>query len=208
MSYSVTETFLTLQGEGQWSGTPAVFVRFAGCNVWSGEEEDRKKHASRGFCAAWCDTEFRGGLRYSAGQLVRRILTVADGVSLVVLTGGEPTLQVDAELVDALHMAGFRVHMETNGSRPAPFGVDWITLSPKPPMPVVAVSTEDPADEVKVVLAPGVNPADFRHLCPPSRLFVQPLDLLGVDPRAAVGYVLAHPWARLSLQTHKTLGLP
>lgn len=219
LQYRVREMFLTLQGEGVWSGTRAVFVRFVGCNVWSGHEKDRARDTSKGFCAAWCDTEFRdtsgpGGGVYTATELASAVAAcwrwdARDRV--VVLTGGEPTLQVDAALVDALHREGFRVHLETNGSKEPPANIDWVTLSPKPPMPVVL--TRD-ADELKVVLAPGVEPRDYERFSMGPH-WIQPCDYGNPnDPRNLQSMAEAARWAlcvpgwRLCLQTHKLTGLP
>lgn len=219
--YRVREVFLTLQGEGQWSGSRAVFVRFTGCNVWSGHERHRERDTAKGFCAAWCDTEFRdtkgpGGGTYDAETLAEAV-EHAWGLPdtrcrLVVLTGGEPSLQVDDALVHALHRRAFRVHMETNGSHGRLRSLDWATLSPKPPMEVVV---DGPLfDEVKVVLAPGVDPEHYWHL---SRgpCWIQPCDYGALDEdqnakslRDATAYAMAHPDWRLCLQTHKLAGIP
>ena len=211
MTYAIREVFWTLQGEGVHAGTPAVFVRFAGCNVWSGREQDRAGAISRGVCAAWCDTEFRvaGGLgRLSVEGVVAEVVRPAldwglEAPGIVVCTGGEPSLQLNAPLVEALRWHGFAVHVETNGSRALP-EVDWITLSPKPPMPVVLTR----ADELKCVW-PDVDPEPFQELVPKGRTFLQPRD--DGDPervRATADYVLNNPGLRLSIQTHKIIGLP
>jgi 7-carboxy-7-deazaguanine synthase len=222
LQYRVREMFATLQGEGAWSGHRAVFVRFTGCNIWSGHEKDRERDAAKGVCAAWCDTEFRdtagpGGGVFTARELAERAreLWGADGIQpegdrMVVLTGGEPSLQVDSALVAALHAQSFRVHIETNGSRAVPDSIDWVTLSPKPPMPVHLVGE---ADEVKVVLAPGIDPAAYAmHTSGPC--WVQPCDYGKGDPRTvdsiaqATRYVMEHPGWRLGVQLHKVVGLP
>lgn len=222
--YSVHSIFLTLQGEGRWAGARAVFVRFTGCNVWSGHDRDRERDTKKGFCAAWCDTEFRradgenGGV-FLLSELVLAIDRVWDmpenGLArkIVVLTGGEPTLQIDDALVEALHRNGFKVHLETNGSRERPADLDWVTLSPKPPMPVVA--GKDFFDEVKVVLAPGVNPRDYESMTLGPR-WIQPCDYGGNldDLRSqrslmeATRFALDVPGWRLCLQTHKLAGIP
>lgn len=209
MSYAVKEAFLTLQGEGAHAGSRAVFVRFSGCNVWSGREQDRSRDTKKGVCAAWCDTNFFGtdgvnGGRYTADELVAKVRELwgpgRDGI--VVLTGGEPSLQVDEALVRALHDAYFRIHIETNGSNRIVPGVDWITLSPKPPMPVVVQRY----DEVKVVV-PAVDPHIYESYAPLR--FVQALDDGTREPmKQAIDYVMAHPCWRLSVQTHKTIGVP
>jgi 7-carboxy-7-deazaguanine synthase (Cx14CxxC type) len=209
MSYAVKEMFVTLQGEGAQSGRAAVFCRFAGCNLWNGREEDR--------AAAWCsfcDTNFvgtdgdGGGLFAGATQLAEAI----DGLwaagqtrRFVVLTGGEPTLQVDAPLLDALHELGYTVAIETNGTRAVPAGVDWICVSPKAGAPLEQVS----GDELKLVIPqPGLKPSTFEHL-DFDHFFVQPCDgpRVAEHTRAAVALCLRHPRWRLSTQTHKTLGI-
>lgn len=210
MSYAVKEIFLTLQGEGGQAGRAAVFCRFAGCNLWSGREEDRATAACN-----FCDTDFvgldgPGGGRFAgAGDLADAIETAwrgGPGDRLVVLTGGEPLLQVDAPLVDALHARGFSIALETNGSLPCPPGIDWICVSPKGQVPVVQRS----GSELKLVYPqPGVDPAAFEGWAF-ERLLLQPMDgpRLAENTRAAIDYCLSHPRWRLSVQTHKTLGIP
>jgi 7-carboxy-7-deazaguanine synthase (Cx14CxxC type) len=208
VSYAVKEIFLTLQGEGMQAGRRAVFLRFAGCNLWSGREQDRAE-AQCGFC----DTDFVGtdganGGRYEADALAARVRALwAQGErALVVITGGEPMLQLDVALIDALHGAGFEIAVETNGTLPAPAGLDWICVSPKAGTQVVQRS----GDELKLVWPqPGIDPEDllgwdFRHF------LIQPLD--GSEREAglaaAVVYVMDHPRWRLGLQAHKLIGLP
>jgi 7-carboxy-7-deazaguanine synthase len=208
MSYAVKEIFLTLQGEGMQAGRRAVFLRFAGCNLWSGREQDRA-----GAQCAFCDTDFVGtdgeqGGRYPAEALVSRVSNTWRGGErpLVVVTGGEPMLQLDRPLVEALHAAGFEIAVETNGTLPAPDGLDWICVSPKAGTEIVQRS----GDELKLVWPQaGIDPEallgwDFRHF------LIQPLD--GAERErstaAAIDYVMRHPRWRLSLQTHKLLGLP
>ena len=208
MSYAVKEIFLTLQGEGIQAGRRAVFLRFAGCNLWSGREQDRA-----GAQCTFCDTDFvgtdgEGGGRYDAGALARRAADLwGEGERpLAVVTGGEPMLQLDAPLIDALHAAGFEIAVETNGTLPAPPGLDWICVSPKAGTEVV----QRKGDELKLVWPqPGIDPEallgwDFCHF------LIQPLD--GPEREAAtaaaIDYVMRHPRWRLSLQTHKLLGLP
>ena len=210
MSYAVKEIFLTLQGEGGQAGRAAVFCRFAGCNLWSGREEDRATAACN-----FCDTDFvgldgPGGGRFAgAGDLADAIETAwrgGPGDRLVVLTGGEPLLQVDAPLVDALHDRGFSIALETNGSLPCPPGIDWICVSPKGQVPVVQRS----GSELKLVYPqPGVDPAAFEGWAF-ERFLLQPMDgpRLAENTRAAIDYCLSHPRWRLSVQTHKTLGIP
>jgi 7-carboxy-7-deazaguanine synthase (Cx14CxxC type) len=209
MSYAVKEIFLTLQGEGGQAGRPAVFCRFTGCNLWSGREEDR----AAAVCT-FCDTDFvgmdgPGGGRFAdAVALASAIETAWKGGAdqrLVVLTGGEPLLQVDRGLLEALHARGFSVALETNGTLPAPQGVDWICVSPKADAPVVQTCGQ----ELKLVYPQaGVDPARFEGLAF-ERFLLQPMD--GPDrvanTAAAIAYCLEHPRWRLSVQTHKYLGI-
>jgi 7-carboxy-7-deazaguanine synthase (Cx14CxxC type) len=211
MTYTVKEIFYTLQGEGAQSGRAAVFCRFSGCNLWSGREEDR----SRAVCQ-FCDTDFvgtgpDGGRFKSAGELADAIdrCWEGDGRSAekkyVVCTGGEPLLQVDEKLITELHHRGFEVAVETNGTRPAPKSLDWICVSPKAGAPLVQKS----GNELKLVY-PQENapPEEFERLDFPH-FFLQPMD--GPDVAAnterAIEYCLRHPRWRLSLQTHKLVGL-
>jgi len=207
VSYAVKEIFTTLQGEGARAGRVSVFCRFSGCNLWSGREEDRTNAVCR-----FCDTDFVGvgadGGRFETAELLAdRILVAWPGGSgaYVVLTGGEPTLQVDAPLLDALHARGFEIAMETNGSRPVPPGVDWLTVSPKAGAPLIAVR----GDELKLVFPqPGLDPDAFLDL--DFGLFLlQPMDGPDRDgaTAAAVRHCLSRPRWRLSVQTHKYLGL-
>lgn len=211
-TYAVKEIFLTLQGEGSHSGTPAIFVRFTGCNVWSGHAEHRERDAAKGTCARWCDTDFVGtdgvlGGRYTAEKLVATIRELWNSTDrgIVVCTGGEPGLQLDDALVAALHLARFDVHVETNGSIDLPETVDWITLSPKPPMPVTP-SMLQRANDVKVVYpVRDLHPADW--LRDHGHHYIQPIAQRAPDD--AVAFVLDSRGAwRLSLQTHKLLNLP
>jgi 7-carboxy-7-deazaguanine synthase len=207
VSYAVKEIFLTLQGEGMQAGRRAVFLRFAGCNLWSGLERDRGQAQCR-----FCDTDFVGtdgenGGRYDAAALAARVRDLwAEGERpLVVVTGGEPMLQLDDALVESLHSAGFEIAAETNGTLPAVAGLDWICVSPKAGTKVVQRS----GDELKLVWPQdGIDPQDllgwdFRHF------ILQPLD--GPEREdslaAAIGYVMAHPRWRLGLQSHKLIGL-
>jgi 7-carboxy-7-deazaguanine synthase len=210
MSYAVKECFLTLQGEGVQSGSRAVFLRFAGCNLWSGREQDR----AAGQCN-FCDTDFvgtdgEGGGKFAdSAQLADHVLaTWGEGEDrrLVVITGGEPMLQLDRSLVDALHDRGFRVAVESNGTLPAVDGIDWLCISPKAGTDVVQRS----GDELKLVWPQaGVEPAkledwDFRNF------LIQPMDCEDRKDAldAAIRLVMARPRWRLSLQTHKLIGLP
>ncbi len=210
MTYSVKELFLTLQGEGGQAGRAAVFCRFAGCNLWSGREPDRAAAVCR-----FCDTDFvgtdgpGGGKFASAAALAAAVAAAWRGPPehrLVVLTGGEPLLQLDPPLVDALHGAGFSIALETNGTLAAPPGVDWICVSPK----ADAALAQTRGQELKLVYPQaGVDPARFEGLAF-ERFSLQPMD--GPDreaaTRAAIAYCLEHPRWRLSLQTHKFLGIP
>ena len=210
MSYAVKEIFLTLQGEGGQAGRAAVFCRFAGCNLWSGREEDRATAACN-----FCDTDFvgmdgPGGGRFTTPEaLAEAILSAWRGGAedrLVVLTGGEPLLQLDPALINALHARGFSIALETNGSLPCPPGVDWICVSPKGSVPVVQRSGQ----ERKLVFPqPGVDPAAFEGW-DFQRFLLQPMDgpALAANTQAAIDYCLSHPRWRLSVQTHKTLGIP
>jgi len=206
--YSVKEIFLTLQGEGAQTGRPAVFCRFAGCNLWSGREQDR----STAICK-FCDTDFVGtdgsrGGRYTADQLAD-VITDEWGAGtekrFVVLTGGEPLLQIDSKLVDALHARGFEVAVETNGTLEPPRGLDWVCVSPKAGAELRIKS----GHELKLVYPQeGVEPEDFAGLSF-QNFSLQPMD--GPDAakntRRAIAYCLCHPQWRLSLQTHKALGI-
>ena len=210
MTYAVKEAFLTLQGEGVQSGRRAVFLRFAGCNLWSGREEDRAA-AQCNFCDTDCGgTAGPGGGKFaSADALADHVAALwGDGGEdrLVVVTGGEPMLQLDAELVDALHQRGFRVAAETNGTLPAVPGLDWLCVSPKAGTEIVQRS----GDELKLVWPQtGIDPAeleqwDFRHF------LVQPMDYDAGEAAkaAAIELAMTRPRWRLSLQAHKVVGLP
>ena len=208
-SYAVKELFLTLQGEGMQAGRPAVFCRFAGCNLWSGLERDRD-----GALCRFCDTDFvgmdgDGGGRFAnADSLCGAIEAAWRGGSahrLVVLTGGEPLLQVDGALTEALHRRGFTVAVETNGTVPAPPGLDWICVSPK----AGATLLQRWGDECKLVFPqPGAQPQLYEALAF-KHFLLQPMDGADVqaNTQAAVRYCLEHPKWRLSVQTHKVLGL-
>lgn len=209
MTYAVKELFLTLQGEGGQAGRAAVFCRFAGCNLWSGREQDRASAV-----CTFCDTDFvgldgEGGGRFaSPGALAAAAAALwrGDGARLVVCTGGEPLLQLDHDLIAAFHAQGFEVAVETNGTLPAPPGLDWICVSPKAAAPVVQVEGQ----ELKLVYPQSdAPPARFEGLRF-ERFLLQPMD--GPDrlanTQAAIAYCLAHPQWRLSVQTHKYLGIP
>lgn len=209
--YSVKELFYTLQGEGAQTGRAAVFLRFSGCNLWSGREQDRATAVCQ-----FCDTDFvgtsgpGGGKFASAAALAaaarRHWPDGAGGQPLVVCTGGEPLLQLDSALIDALHGGGFEIAIETNGTLPSPAGVDWICVSPK----AGAALRQIRGDELKLVFPQaGVEPEAFIRL-EFAHFFVQPKD--GPDAarnlQDAAAYCLAHPHWRLSVQTHKLIGLP
>jgi 7-carboxy-7-deazaguanine synthase len=209
MSYAVKEMFLTLQGEGVQAGRRAVFVRFAGCNLWSGREQDRATAVCR-----FCDTDFVGVDGAGGGRFAdaAALVAAAEGFwgsererRFVVLTGGEPMLQVDDDLVDALHGAGFEIAIESNGTLPVHPGIDWVCISPKAGSETVQRS----GDELKLVWPQAgteldtVEGWDFRHF------LLQPLDDAAGEANvaAAMALVMERPRWRLSLQTHKLLGL-
>ncbi|MGP8258382.1 MAG: 7-carboxy-7-deazaguanine synthase [Acidobacteriaceae bacterium] len=211
MSYAVNEIFSTLQGEGAQTGQAAVFCRFAGCNLWSGREEDRTAAVCQ-----FCDTEFVGvdgvdGGRFNCAEdLAARIDETwqagpSTGRKFVVCTGGEPLLQLDRHLIDALHAREFEIAVETNGTIAAPTGIDWLCVSPKAGAELVQTT----GDELKLVYPQAGAPPEsyaglaFRHF------FLQPMDgpLRQANTEMAVGYCLNHPAWRLSLQTHKILGI-
>ncbi|MBV8457262.1 MAG: 7-carboxy-7-deazaguanine synthase [Acetobacteraceae bacterium] len=211
MAYAVREIFATLQGEGAQTGRVAVFCRFAGCNLWSGRGQDRATATCR-----FCDTDFigvdgPGGGRFGSAEALAHAIEAAwpgggRERRLVVLTGGEPLLQVDAPLLDALHQRGFEAAVETNGTMEPPEGLDWICVSPKAGAPFRLRW----GSELKLVYPQaGLDPADFADL-PFQHFFLQPMD--GPDrvanTAAAVDYCLTHPRWRLSLQTHKLIGIP
>lgn len=213
MTYSVKELFYTLQGEGFHTGRPALFCRFAGCNLWSGREQDRRTAV-----CDFCDTDFvgingeNGGKFHSADALAERIERLwqagaqQDTNRFVVFTGGEPLLQLDAALTGAMHARGFEIAVETNGTQPVPPGIDWLCVSPKAAAPLTATQ----GDELKLVYPQPLAPPErftglaFRHF------YLQALD--GPQQvrhlQAAVAYCLQHPQWKLSIQTHKLLGIP
>lgn len=209
-SYTVKELFLTLQGEGGQTGMRAVFLRFAGCNLWSGREADR----ATAICT-FCDTDFvgtngPGGGRFSTAEALAQAVASCWGETrdhrLVVCTGGEPLLQLDAPLIAALKAQGFRIAVETNGTLAAPPGLDWICVSPKADAPLAQTH----GSELKLVypqaraMPDRFEALDFEHF------FLQPMDGPARDEniQAAIRYCLQHPRWRLSLQTHKLTGLP
>lgn len=213
MSYAVKEIFYTLQGEGAQAGRPAVFCRFAGCNLWSGREADRESAVCR-----FCDTDFvgtdgTGGGRFpDAAALAAAVAAQwpegAGGRPYVVCTGGEPLLQLDSPLIEAFHAAGFEIAIETNGTRPVPDGIDWVCVSPKAGSQLVV----ERGNELKLVFPqaePEARPENFLSLRF-DNFFLQPMD--GPDRtenlQVTIAYCLANPSWRLSLQTHKIVGIP
>ena len=213
MSYSVKEIYFTLHGEGVHAGSAAVFLRFTGCNLWTGLEQDRATAE-----CSFCDTDFvgtdgpGGGKFATADDLASAVERCWQAMSTdserrrVVCTGGEPLLQLDAPLIDSLHAAGFLVAVETNGTRTVPPGVDWICVSPKAQVPLVQTCGQ----ELKLVYPqPGADPSQFEelqfeHFC------LQPMagPQYEQNVKAAVAYCMAHPRWHLSLQLHKMLGIP
>jgi len=210
MTYAVKECFLTLQGEGVQSGSRAVFLRFAGCNLWSGREQDRATAECQ-----FCDTDFvgtdgKGGGKFKQADVlaahVERLWGDGQDQRLVVITGGEPMLQLDPALVDALHERGFKVAVETNGTLPATAGIDWICVSPKAGTEVVQRS----GNELKLVWPQeGIDPVQLESWAF-DHFLVQPMDCAGREAavEAAVRLAMERPGWRLSLQAHKVLGLP
>lgn len=208
--YSIKEMFYTLQGEGARAGRAAVFCRFAGCNLWSGREQDREKAV-----CDFCDTDFvgvdgqNGGKFATATELAQRVRSFwpgsMGGKPYVVCTGGEPALQLDADLIAALHAEGFEIAIETNGTCPLPEGIDWICVSPKANSTLVVQS----GNELKLVYPqPLAQPErfaalDFEHF------YLQPMDgpLQGTNIRRCIDYCMAHPQWKLGLQTHKIIGI-
>lgn len=209
MSYAVKEIFKTLQGEGAHTGRAAVFCRFAGCNLWSGREQDRASAQCR-----FCDTDFvgvdgTGGGRFADPETLAKAIEAEWGGPgerrYVVLTGGEPLLQVDGPLVDALHALGFEIGVETNGTQPAPEGLDWICVSPKAGTDLVLTS----GNELKLVY-PQDNalPSQYENLAF-DHFYLQPMDCeeAAAHTEKAINYCMNNPRWRLSLQTHKTVGI-
>ena len=213
MTYSVKEIYYTLQGEGARTGRPAVLLRFAGCNLWSGREQHRAEAVCR-----FCDTDFvgtdgPGGGKFDTPEALARAVVdrwpaeASAAQPYVVCTGGEPLLQLDVAAIDALHAAGFEIGVESNGTIAAPAGIDWLCISPKGRAPVVQRS----GDELKLVYPQAeveAQPDRFASL-PFEHFYLQPLDdaRLEANTRAALEYCLQHPQWRLSLQTHKILGI-
>ena len=212
MAYHVKEIFYTLQGEGAQAGRPAVFCRFSGCNLWSGHEVDR----ASAICD-FCDTDFvrtdgpGGGVFESPTELAEAITEKwpsgsNNGARFVVFTGGEPLLQLNEALVSATHRLGFEIAIETNGTKELPTQIDWVCVSPKAGADFVLRS----GDELKLVFPqPGLSPTEFEDL-PFQHFFLQPMagPEVAKNTELALRYVLAHPQWRVSLQTHKLLGIP
>ncbi len=209
MSYAVKEVFYTLQGEGARAGRAAVFLRFAGCNLWSGREADRASAVCR-----FCDTDFvgmdgPGGGRFESAEALAEAVAAhwpGGAAPYVVCTGGEPLLQVDEALIAALHARGFEIAVETNGTIAAPKGLDWICVSPKSTAPIA----QRAGDELKLVFPQtDARPEHFEGLAF-KHFFLQPMDgpHLNEATDAAVRYCMSHPRWRLSLQTHKLIGIP
>ena len=206
--YTVKEIFYTLQGEGAHAGRPAVFCRFAGCNLWTGREQDRDSAT-----CTFCDTDFVGvgpdGGKFSTAEELAAAVAArwpaADARPFVVCTGGEPLLQLDSEAVAALHARGFEIAVETNGTQPAPAGIDWICVSPKADADLVLRS----GDELKLVFPQEKAPPEKFAALSFDNFFLQPMDGPDIErnTRLALDYCLAHPRWRLSLQTHKLLGI-
>jgi 7-carboxy-7-deazaguanine synthase len=210
VTYSVKEIFYTLQGEGAHAGRASVFCRFAGCNLWTGREQDR----ANAICA-FCDTDFvgtdgEGGGKFETADALADAIAATwrgeHGAPYIVFTGGEPLLQLDDALLDAIHARGFTCAIETNGTRTPPANVDWICVSPKAGAPLELTW----GDELKLVFPQvGLDPAAMETLAF-DHFWLQPMDGLArvANTQAAVAYCLAHPRWRLSVQTHKVIGIP
>lgn len=209
MTYAVKELFLTLQGEGVHAGRRAVFLRFAGCNLWSGREQDRATAICR-----FCDTDFvgtdgEGGGKFATAAGLADAVAACWGAGTdnryVVITGGEPLLQLDAALIDALHSHGFQIGVETNGTIAAPAGIDWLCVSPK----AGSETVQRTGDELKLVWPQPGSDWQAMQGWDFANFLVQPMDGpdLAANRRACVAFVLAHPRWRLSTQTHKVLGI-
>ena len=210
MKYSVKEIYYTLQGEGYHTGRPAVFIRFSGCNLWTGHEKDRS-----GAICNWCDTDFVGtnginGGKFSAEEITNIINSLWKGnvqtEPYVICTGGEPLLQMDESLIKAIHKAGFEIGLETNGTMIPPDGIDWICVSPKANADLVLKN----GNELKVVYPQcGMNPRVHEKL-KFDHFYIQPMDGINQTEniKKSEKFVLDHPKWKLSLQTHKILGIP
>jgi 7-carboxy-7-deazaguanine synthase len=215
MTYSVKEIYYTLQGEGANAGRPAVFLRFSGCNLWSGLEKDRAH--GLGGCSRWCDTNFvgtdgPGGGKFSSAEALAHAVAAqwpnnaSRETALIVCTGGEPLLQLDEALVSVMHALGFSIAVETNGTLDPPSSIDWLTVSPKANAPLRLFG----GHEIKLVYPQaGMPPESFEDLKFQHR-FLQPLDgpERAANTQRAIAYCLANPKWRLSMQTHKVIGIP
>lgn len=209
MTYTVKEMVYTLQGEGAQTGRPAVFLRFAGCNLWSGREEDRPS----AICS-FCDTDFvgtdgPGGGKFQTPDALATAVAArwpGGGTPYVVCTGGEPLLQLDAPLIEALHACGFEVAVETNGTQPAPEGLDWICVSPKAGADLILTR----GDELKLVYPQAEAPPERYAELDFTHFFLQPMDGPHTErnTQRALAYCMRHPQWRLSVQTHKVLQIP
>jgi len=209
MTYTVKEMVYTLQGEGAQTGRPAVFLRFAGCNLWSGREEDRPS----AICS-FCDTDFvgtdgPGGGKFQTPDALATAVAArwpGGGAPYVVCTGGEPLLQLDAPLIEALHACGFEVAVETNGTQPAPEGLDWICVSPKAGADLILTR----GDELKLVYPQAEAPPERYAELDFTHFFLQPMDGPHTErnTQRALAYCMRHPQWRLSVQTHKVLQIP
>lgn len=201
-SYRINELFWSVQGEGANAGTPSIFVRFSGCNQWTGHDADRHKgHAD---CASWCDTDFAAGESVGHGELLSRIRALRAQAQLVVFTGGEPVLQLTRELLSDVAALGLRCAIETNGTVPLPALGYWITVSPKGGKHPLVVTS---GDELKLVYPQlGVQPGEVEHL-EFDHLFLQPRDNTPAHTDRCLEYIRQHPEWRLSVQTHKYIGV-
>jgi 7-carboxy-7-deazaguanine synthase (Cx14CxxC type) len=205
MTYTVKEIYYTLQGEGANTGRPAVFLRFSGCNLWTGREEDR----ANAICQ-FCDTDFVGGTKYATAEMLAEEVAgqwFGNGTSkrFIVITGGEPLLQLDEPLIASLHDTGFEIAVETNGTIEAPKGLDWICMSPK----AGTIIKQRSGNELKLIYPqPGLTPPELERL-DFEHFFLQPMDGPEIDQNTelAARYCLEYPRWRLSLQTHKLLGI-
>jgi 7-carboxy-7-deazaguanine synthase (Cx14CxxC type) len=210
MKYSVKEIYYTLQGEGYHTGRPAVFIRFSGCNLWTGHEKDRS-----GAICNWCDTDFVGmdgvnGGKYSAMGIIKIISQLwpknQSSKPYVVCTGGEPLLQIDDPLIECIHNAGFEIGLETNGTLHPPDGIDWICVSPKANADLILIK----GNELKIVYPQcGINPRAYEKL-EFEHFFIQPMDGDNQESttKKSEEFVMKHPLWKLSLQTHKIMGIP
>jgi len=206
--YSIKEIYYTLQGEAYHAGRPAIFCRFSGCNLWSGREEDRHKAICK-----FCDTDFWGidgenGGKYNDSELVSKILSLwpRETAPFIVFTGGEPALQLDAELIFELKKVDAEIAIETNGTLELPSGIDWICMSPKADTEIVI----DVGNELKIVYPQtGVDPSEFLHM-DFEHYYIQPMDgpFREQNTKAAIAYCKSHPEWKLSVQTHKLLNIP